>query len=449
VETVAWISELKGELSMMFGLLGLWWHCRSANRVLTAAFFIAAMLSKPSAIVFPGVVLLVERIILGNSLRKSAVLPALYSLLLLPLALVTKRLQPDFNLDFVPTVAQRFSVAADALTFYVCKVLVPFPLALDYGRSPQYVLTHVPGWQLALSAIFLMGGLTVLAKAPFRPSPATPVGGWRSLVTCGWSIFVLSTAPVLGLIPFEFQDFSTVADHYLYVSIMGVSLMVAGIMVRLGTAANSRRVAAAALVVLACLSFQQARLWRSTFTIFAHTVKVNPRSYLGTYSIAEEHLRAGRFDESIEWSSKSLAINPNYPNATIALGLAWAQKGDLVKAIDEYSLALARNPSIVGTRARPVASIHNNLGMVLLRVGRKAEGVEHFRKAVEIFPLSTNAHLNLGNVAFDDQRYLDAIAEYKIAQAISPGIPAVELRLARAQSTYQALLDHNARPASP
>jgi tetratricopeptide (TPR) repeat protein len=124
--------------------------------------------------------------------------------------------------------------------------------------------------------------------------------------------------------------------------------------------------------------------------------------------------------------------------------------GDNEKAIDQYGSALAKHPSIVGTRARLVSSLHNNLGMVLVRVGREAEGIAHFRKALEIFPRSVNAHLNLGNLAFDNGRYVDALAEYQAAQALNPGNPAVEQRVESArQSIQKALLDNKAPPPSP
>ena len=438
VETVAWISELKGELAAMFGLLGLWWHYRSPRPVLSAVFFVAATLSKPSAVVFPGIVLLVDRILLGTSLRKSAPLPLLYGLLLLPVVLVTKHLQPDANLDFIPTLPQRLAVAADALAFYSREVLVPAPLAVDYGRSPQYVLAHVAGWRTALTALFLAAGVAVAVEALVRPRPSWANGRWYPVVSCGWAIFLLSIAPVLGFIPFDFQEVSTVADHYLYVPLFGASLIAAGILIRFDASAASRHAAAAVLAILAVLSFRQATLWRSTESLFAHTVSVNPRSYLGCYCIADEHMHAGRLDPAFEWASRSLAINPNYLNAQILLGLVWLQKGDYEKAIDQYDSALAKNPSTAGTRARHVSSIHNNLGMVLLRVGREAEAVDHFRKAVEIFPRSVNAHLNLGNVAFDGKRYSEAIAEYEIAEALSPGNPAVAQRLGRARQRAHA-----------
>jgi tetratricopeptide (TPR) repeat protein len=434
VETVAWISELKGGLAAMFGLLGLWWYYRSARRVLPAACFVAAMLSKPSAIVFPGVLLVVDRMVLGWSLRKSAVMPAVYGLLLLPLLLLTKHLQPDSDLDFVPTASQRLGVAADAFAFYLYKVVVPYPLALDYGLSPQYVLRRIPGWQMALSAVWLMIGVAVVIRALVRPRPSSPY----SLVTCGWSIFLLSLAPVLGFIPFGFQDISTVADHYLYVPLLGVSVMVAGVLLRWRASAATYRVAAAAVMILAGLSFQQARLWRTTESLFAHTLEVNPRSYIACYCIAQEHLQAGRLDKSLEWLTKSLAFNPNYLTADIALGLVWAKKGARVQAIEHYRSVLARKPSTVGNRARLVSSIHNNLGMLLLQMGLEAPGVEHFKEAVRIFPRALNAHLNLGNVALRKGRYSEAVAEYEIARSLSPGNPRVELRLERARRSAHA-----------
>jgi Flp pilus assembly protein TadD len=438
VETVAWVSELKGELAAMFGLLGLWWHYRSTRRVLTAACFVAAMLSKPSAIVFPGIVLVVDRMVVGSSLRKSAIMPAVYGLLLLPLLLVTKHLQPDAGLDFVPTASQRLGVAADALAFYIYRLLVPYPLAVDYGLSPQYVLSHVPGWQMALEGLLLTAGVALVVRSLVWLRPSSPGGDWRSLAACGWAIFLLSIAPVLGFVPFGFQDISTVADHYLYVPLLGVSVMVAGILIRLRASTASYRVAATVLVAFAALSLQQARLWRSTESLFTHTLEVNPRSYLACYCIAQERIQAGRLDESVEWLTRSLAFNPDYLNADIALGLVWGRKGDLVKAIEHYRSVLARNPSTVGIRARSVSSIHNNLGMLLLQVGLEAAAVEHFREAARIFPRSLNAHLNLGRVAFNSGRYSDAIAEYEIALSLSPGSRGIEQYLERARQSARA-----------
>lgn len=435
VESVAWISELKGELAALFGLLGLWCHYRSTHRALPALLFVAAMLSKPVAVVFPAIVLLADRMLVGISLRKSAIAPALYGVPLLLLAALTKRLQPNSELDFIPTATQRLVVAADALVFYVRKVLFPFPLAVDYGRSPQFVLAHVPAWQTLLSILMLTAGVAMVVHGLVRTRPTSTDGQGARLLYCGWSIFVVSVAPVLGIVPFGFQEFSTVADHYLYLPLFGVSVMTAGILVRFDSRPQPRYAAAALLLVCAGLSDRQARLWSSTETLFAQTVKVNPRSYLGHFCIGDELIHSGRADASVEWFTKSLAINPNFLTAQIALGMAWIKVGEPAKAIEFYSSVLAQNPSTVGTRAKLVSSIHNNLGMLLLQTGRNADALAHFRKAVELFPRSINAHLNLGHVAVTEQRYSDAVAEFEAARSLGPGNPAVDRWLERARQS--------------
>ena len=440
VESVAWVSELKGELAAMFGLLGLWWHYRSGRRLLVAALFVAAMLSKPSAIVFPGIVFLIDRIVLRKSFARSAVTPALYGVPLLILGFVTKHLQPDLNQHFIPTAAQRLIVAADAVGFYVAKVLVPFPLAVDYGRTPQVVLEHVSRLQSAVSAVLSLVGVALVVKALARPSPAadTQNDRWRSLVSCGWAIFVVSMWPVLGFITFGFQDLSTVANHYLYIPMFGVSVMVAGVLVRVGDVRNVARVAALPLAACAALSIQQAWLWRSTESLFTYTVRVNPKSYLGYFCLGDDLMRAGRVDEAIGWLEKSLAINPDYLNTVLTLGMAFTHNGEIGKSIDLYSAVLAKNPSVAGTRARYVASVHNNLGMLLLQSGNEEAGVGHLRQAIEIFPRSLNGHLNLGNVAFNEQRYAEAVAEYQTALALSPDDRGIEQRLEAARQRAQS-----------
>jgi tetratricopeptide (TPR) repeat protein len=148
-------------------------------------------------------------------------------------------------------------------------------------------------------------------------------------------------------------------------------------------------------------------------------------------------MRSGRVDEAIEWLEKSRAIDPDYLSTVLTLGMAFTQKREVDKAIELYGAALAGNPSIAGTRAKPVASLHNNLGMLLLQSGQKAAGVGHLRKAVEIFPRSLNAHLNLGNVALDEQRFPDAVAEYQTALSLSPGDRGIVQRLEIARQRAQ------------
>jgi tetratricopeptide (TPR) repeat protein len=219
----------------------------------------------------------------------------------------------------------------------------------------------------------------------------------------------------------------------MYVSVFGVSLAAAGLMLRFWASIGALVICAALLLLSSGLSFQQATLWKSTEALFNHTLTLNQRSYLANYSIGAELSDRGRFDEAIQRFTEALAIKPDYLYAQVALGTAWIQKGQFQNAIEHYLSVLDKNPSFVGKRAALVSSMHNNLGMALHKVDRHEEGTDHFRKAVEIDPQSPNGHLNLGTAELDSGRYLDALTEYEKALALSPSNSAIERQMALAR----------------
>jgi len=92
--------------------------------------------------------------------------------------------------------------------------LVPFRLGIDYGRSPEYVLQH--GWALITGLVpWALGGVLWL----FRDRAQ-----W---LLASAAVFVVGLLPGLGLIPFGFQNYSTVADRYLYLPMLGPGMVVA------------------------------------------------------------------------------------------------------------------------------------------------------------------------------------------------------------------------------
>src|SRR5207237_1334575 len=68
--------------------------------------------------------------------------------------------------------------------------------------------------------------------SPFALAPIAAVVALRRrcgsrLALAGILVALLFVSPVLGLVPFHFQAFSTVADHYLYPAMLGVALVAA------------------------------------------------------------------------------------------------------------------------------------------------------------------------------------------------------------------------------
>ena len=63
---------------------------------------------------------------------------------------------------------------------------------------------------------------------------------------------------------------------------------------------------------------------------------------------------------------------------------------------------------------------HNNLGSVLLKMGRVDEAIAHFQKALQIKPDSAEAHNNLGNVLLQKGRVDEAMVHYQKTLQIKP-----------------------------
>ena len=88
-----------------------------------------------------------------------------------------------------------------ALAFYYGKLFWPVGLTIDYGRTPSRVLTgHILFGNLAV-----LSGLGIILWMVWRD--------YRG-IALGAAIMLAGLLPVLGLVPFGFQEYSTVADHF-------------------------------------------------------------------------------------------------------------------------------------------------------------------------------------------------------------------------------------------
>jgi hypothetical protein len=84
-------------------------------------------------------------------------------------------------------------------------------------------------------------------------------------------------------VPFDFQEKSTVADHYLYFAMLGAAIGVAG---WCEAQPKLRPIVIALVAILAARSLLQTRVWADSRTLFAHAVAVNPESFVAYNTLA-------------------------------------------------------------------------------------------------------------------------------------------------------------------
>jgi tetratricopeptide (TPR) repeat protein len=431
VESVAWISEARGLLCGLFSLVDIWQYVeyaqagaaggngsfyKSPRFALATLAFAAALLSKPAAVAVPLMVVVLDIGLLRRPWQK--VLPALCPWLTIAAAqiLLTKELQPDALLPNVPAIWTRPLVAGDALAFYLWKLVVPWQLGPDYGRTPQWSLA-----QWWIYAVWLPSALLVVVLARLRD---------RRVWLVAFALFVAWLLPVLGFVCFTYQRFSTVADRYAYLAMLGPALALSWLLAR----ARKRRALGGGAVLcglLAGLSFQQTLHWRDTGDLFAHAQAVNPSSVAAAYHLGLLQAREGRHAEAIALYRRAMAEHPEFVELPIALADSLLAMGKTTEALNAVHDAAGRFPdsTVIATWAVTQYNLGNQLRQQSATLD---QAVAHYEAALEANPKFAEAQANLGIALLEQGKIVAAIEHERAALDINPQLIPAIVHLGRA-----------------
>jgi Flp pilus assembly protein TadD len=388
VETVGWVSGMKDLLCGLFTLAALWGYVKHAQAqdaparrrwayfALATAAYILAMLSKPTAVVTPVLALVLDLLVLRNGFRVVAPRIALWLVLAIPCVIWTKYFQSAEHVAFAPPIWQRPLVALDALAFYLGKVVFPWSLAVDYGRRPDVAIAR--GWVYFTWIVPV--AVAVATWLLRRRIPGLLAGG---------ALFVAGMLPVLGLVRFDFQEFSTVADHYLYLPMLGVAVALAAWLVRV-PAARWGVVAGVVIALLTARSLAQTFYWSDSETLFRHAVDVNPNSSAVHNSLSAALLERGKVEPAIAHAREAVKLNGADPRPRGTLAAALAAGRMLPEAESEMREMLKLDPE----NGRALGMLAD----ILAQQGRLDEAMPLARRATELDPNDAAARLVLGTM---------------------------------------------------
>jgi hypothetical protein len=356
VEAVAWVSGMNNLLAGALGLGAIRFYLayRDAEKfkwfALATILFTLALLSKPTAVVIPIIAWILGRLTPspcthgegggeGEFERRTVLdrqnhphpsplpeyrargpeVPLVSWMLLAVIEIVITRIvQPAGSVARV-ALWRRPIVALDAVGYYLWKLFVPVRMSTDYGRTPQRIWdSHGFYWTIAI--VILVGIVIAMCR---RLVPAL-------------LIFVLALLPVLGLVSFDFQKYSTVADRYAYLAMLGPALAMAYV----ASQKAGKYLAVGVSVILLVLTALQLGIWQNSETLVAHVLAIDPGSGIGNTIRAAELSRTGHPDQAIAFYDVALARQPNDAALHYNLGNALLATGQLDRARDEYLTAI-------------------------------------------------------------------------------------------------------------
>jgi tetratricopeptide (TPR) repeat protein len=445
VESVAWVTERKNTLSLFLTLLAAhaylassdvraaaserrerktqpgpsWYRRPGVFYAAALASFTLALLAKTTAALLPPVLLVIAWWRKGRvrraDVRRSVPFFAIGLALAWQTAWLEKSMVRASGVEWSLSPAGRIVLAGRAVAFYAGKLAWPADLAFIYQR---WVIDTRVAWQwVPALAVLAVLAITWTLRGRLGRGPLAGV------LLFGGVVF-----PAMGFFNVYAMRYSYVADHFAYQAaavfaafvVCGIASLLAGRQPFLQQGAVG--LAVAALAVLGVLTFRQGQVYRDEDTLWRDTLATNPECFMchtnyghslfvrGRVAEAIEHFEQslrlkpdnvptllnlarveeerGRFDEAIARLRAALDIDRTDTTVLVNLGVVYTKAERFDDAITQFDAAL-NNPSPDDYLA------HNGLGVALIRKGRTAEAVEHFREALRLKPGYWMARANL------------------------------------------------------
>jgi len=406
VASVAWISERKNLLSGMFFWLSLLCYLRYRRNTSShnpntrtrglrqygssLGLFLLALLGKSAALTLAPVLIAVDRVLDRKWCWKSLwrALPffgigfIMMGVTVYRSAYIAKSWEPvDLWL--------RPFIAISAIVHYILKMLLPFNQAILYPRWAESLAE--PRYWLSLLFVMVMIGLVRRYR---RSLP--------DLWFWGLLLFLITISPMLGFKHFSWMQFAFVSDHYMYIGGTGVILMVCLMVdqwcrhgLQTGTGPHPKNRAKIRPRIILALSFafvflaicccrvgEQNRTWKNNFTLWTHTLSINPDSFV----------------------------------ANLNLGNHYRRKGDLQSALTHYIETVRIRPDLVRGK--------RDAARCLGQLERVDAAIAYYRAAVKTAnrknPRSWSVHTEYADYLFSRGRVKEALAEYEMILKKNP-----------------------------
>jgi tetratricopeptide (TPR) repeat protein len=429
VESVAWISEQKNTLSLVFYLLSALAYLNFDERRRPASYgwaltlFILALGTKTVTATLPAALLLVFWWRRGGLSWRRDVIPLVPWFVIavvsgLFTAWVERKLIGAQGAGFDLSDGQRLLLAGRVVGFYLGKLFWPAGLIFIYPHWD--VPAASPGWYPWL------GGEAAVTAALWliRRRSRGPLAGWL--------FFIGSLAPALGFFNVYPFLFSYVADHFQYLASLGIIVTVAtGMGLLLAGASPPIRTggwAVCGLLVagLAFLSHRQSRMYRDGDTLYRVTLARNPDCWMAHNNLAVELAESpSGVPEALAHYREALRLRPDYADAHNNLAnLLATLPGRGSEAMAHYERALRLRPDLV--------EAHVNLASLLAKLpGRMPEALAHYREALRLEPDSSEIEYRYANLlAGIPGREPEATAHYERALRLTPDLAKAHVNLA-------------------
>ncbi|MGA2966012.1 MAG: tetratricopeptide repeat protein [Terriglobales bacterium] len=449
VESVAWISERKNVLSMLFFLVALaayGWYSRRpglGRYVAVTLAFALGLMTKPQVITFPFALLLLDYWPLcrigqrcgGHSgpplappegtesgqVPATACGPPFWKLVWEKLpwfalsavsAVVTMKVQASATWVKLP-LSVHLANAAISYVKYLGKAFWPLDLAPIYPYSQ--LATRIPA---AAFSAFALVAVSILAVIFRRHRP----------LFVGWFWFLGTLVPMIGLVQVGVQS---MADRYAYIPLLGIFVIVCWGATDLVNRWHiptiiSALCAAAILLTLGFALHRQVRFWTDNVALWNHTLQITGPNYTAEDNLATALLVEGKDEEAFPHLLRARSLRPDDPAATLNLANYERLRGHYQAALEGFAKVL----QFTAIRSF-VVTARLDSGYTQIALKQYDNAKREFDAVLVEQPGNPDAYRSLGLLAQRAGDIAEATQDYERSVALDP-TPVAYLLLAQA-----------------
>jgi protein O-mannosyl-transferase len=434
VEAVTWLAARKEVLQGFFFFIGFYLYLKAREKtgtnkfiyfslVLTAVLF--AILSKPSAIVFPGVVIVYEiarrkekllDFIKGHFLflMMSFIISGIFTFILMKVMMEAGGVKPYYG----DSLFKNYLVC----TYVFLRNIKLLVATLNYSAAYSFAITlpvfHMENIIVVLITYFLFGFSIFSLR-------------WTKVIFFSFFFFVISILPYLNIVPIS----TLLADRYVFIASFSFVFLLGILYDRLYVFRHKKfsegffklLSISLFLFLLAAYSFmtiQQNKIWENSYTLWADAVEKHPNSHMANALMGVVYMELAMDEKAMEYLEKAVRIFPNDYLSRNNLGIIYQRLNKPERALEELMTAARLKPdndtvkinlSVFYLRQKEYkqaeeilkyllskspqnANLHSRLGLVYKDAGDYEAAVSEMLKSIELAPDIINSYMELGNI---------------------------------------------------
>jgi len=430
VEAVTWLAARKEVLQGFFFFLAFFLYMKASEEAerktfylsLVIVFVVFAILSKPSAVVFPAVIIVYEiakrKVGLINLLKRhwvfllvSLVLSAIFTFILLKVMVESGGIKQHRGDSITTNVLVFMYVFLQNIKLLVSTI--NYSAAYSFSVSmPVFCLKNVILMLITFS-------LFVIGVRSLRRT---------KIIFFSLFFFLITLLPYLNIIPIS----TLKADRYVFIASFSYILILGIIFDRLYTFRHKKfsegffKLLSVTLLLflLAGYSFMtilQNTIWENSYTLWSDAVEKHPENSTANALMGVVYMDLAMDRDAVRYLEKAIQLLPYDYQSRNNLAIVYGRLDEPEKALKEFATAIGLRPDD--------DTIKINLSVFYQRQKEYQKAEEVLKYLLSKDPQNANLYYRMALVYKDAGQYEAAISELLKATELAPNIinPYVEL----------------------